>query len=895
MLTEKELDAQFERLGTPEKGRKLILLIRISDPVREGDGGPISSTTRYCSHKMRFTVGCEAGQTEFPAAVAWDNDTDSLEFYPQPTKLQINGVNKLGRKYAYQITPDFLRVTPESFQFVECKLEKDLLELARKNPDRYHLDENGRWRCPPAEQAALELGCEYVIRSSAENNWVLVENLELLRDYIISEAKIDASDIEVLKKRVKETPWCTIDDLINVEPKVNADVLHVAMLKGDVYFDLSKHRITDQEMSCVFRDKEAAIAYEAFAKSKTALTFREAQLSLLPGSCFEWDGNVWEILNSGSKSISARQKNNLSAEDAQFIDLPHEQVSSLAASGKIVPIATANEERHLSRVMQQFSPEQIQIGLWRHEILFETISPNNPYKGVKKRTKQYWLASYRESELECGYGFPGLISNRNHTQGNHNRKIDEAVIEITRESINKHYPDPRQKTTSRIYGEIVSECEKLGLIPPNRNFLLKELKKAVTIKEKIKRVGRKAAYDEEAIEHWWLERTTPVHGTHPFHIAHIDHTPIKLKLRAKLNGRLVRTLTLSLMIDANTRKILAVYLSFDPPSYRSCMMVIRDCVRRHGRLPQIVVSDHGPEFESIYYDTVLARFWVNKRTRPKSKPRHGSVIERIFSTTEEDFIHNLMGNAQAEDNWRKVSPEVSPARFAVWTHERFALRLDGYIEDVYHKNFNVTLGGSPEEMYRQGVIKFGERAHRRIAYVDDFIIQTCPSTRKGTSRVTNRGVKINYIYYTSPVLLDLSLRKTNVPVRYDPFDMGRAFVYVGQQWHECQSEYYWIFKNYTERAIRVATEYLHLKHRSAIKHYEINAARLADFLQSTEAEEVLGMQRLHDAESAEKRNEYSRSANTPPTDPCNPDFQKFDDDLLESDEETYVPNMLKEF
>jgi transposase InsO family protein len=65
---------------------------------------------------------------------------------------------------------------------------------------------------------------------------------------------------------------------------------------------------------------------------------------------------------------------------------------------------------------------------------------------------------------------------------------------------------------------------------------------------------------------------------------------------------------LTMLIDAFSRRILSLFLTYDPPSYRSCMMVLRECVRRHERLPQILVVDGGAEFRSVYLDTLLARY-----------------------------------------------------------------------------------------------------------------------------------------------------------------------------------------------------------------------------------------------------------------------------------------------
>jgi len=80
------------------------------------------------------------------------------------------------------------------------------------------------------------------------------------------------------------------------------------------------------------------------------------------------------------------------------------------------------------------------------------------------------------------------------------------------------------------------------------------------------------------------------------------------------------------LTDAFSRSLLALYLSYDPPSYRSCMMVLRDCVRRHHRLPQMIVSDGGAEFYSIYYETLLAKYECHqkRKTAREAQIWHGN-------------------------------------------------------------------------------------------------------------------------------------------------------------------------------------------------------------------------------------------------------------------------------
>src|SRR5207244_7019918 len=67
------------------------------------------------------------------------------------------------------------------------------------------------------------------------------------------------------------------------------------------------------------------------------------------------------------------------------------------------------------------------------------------------------------------------------------------------------------------------------------------------------------------------------------------------------------------LTDAYSRRLLAVHVSYEPPSYRSVMMAFRLCVQRYGRLPQEIVVDHGPEFGSVYFRSEERR--VGKKFR----------------------------------------------------------------------------------------------------------------------------------------------------------------------------------------------------------------------------------------------------------------------------------------
>ncbi len=89
------------------------------------------------------------------------------------------------------------------------------------------------------------------------------------------------------------------------------------------------------------------------------------------------------------------------------------------------------------------------------------------------------------------------------------------------------------------------------------------------IEEQVKkRKGTRAEYQKKTF-YWELNRTTPRHGDFPFNICHLDHTELDIELVYSSTGKNLGRPYLSLMVDAFSRKVIAFYLSFEPPSYRS--------------------------------------------------------------------------------------------------------------------------------------------------------------------------------------------------------------------------------------------------------------------------------------------------------------------------------------
>jgi putative transposase len=247
---------------------------------------------------------------------------------------------------------------------------------------------------------------------------------------------------------------------------------------------------------------------------------------------------------------------------------------------------------------------------------------------------------------------------------------------------------------------------------------------------------------------------------------------------------------------------------------------------------------------------LVARYSGLKKTRPGAKPRFGSVIERLFGTANTEFVYNLLGNTQAAKRLRQMTKDVDPERQAVWTLGDLYAFLCEWAYEIYDQMEHPALGQSPREAFLRGLIQTGEREQRTIAYDDEFLMASSPTTRKGTAKVEpGRGIKIHGIYYSAPSFRQPDVEGTQVQVRYDPFDIGTAYAYVRGRWVRSVSQYHTQLAGHTEKELLLASKEIRRQHQLHTANAAVTARRLADFLAKASTHEVVRQQRLRDLEA----------------------------------------------
>ncbi|MBC8164699.1 MAG: DDE-type integrase/transposase/recombinase [Bryobacteraceae bacterium] len=847
MLTADALQSWFRRLDVPEQTRVIVNHIRSANPSRRVGGGKSNVRGRYPSRKMGVTIQFESHRVELAGIYEMEHDVGTLEYFDQPPAIKLDYASPGGKRMGVLHTPDFFVIRENEAGWEEWKTEEDLQRLSERNPNRYCAGEGVHWCCPPGVAHAERLGLYYRVRSSAEIDWVFQRNIQFLEDYL----RVGSSDIPPAKRDaavsyVLATPGLSLDDLIQVTKEtVTADDIF-AMIAADVlYVDWRAAPLAEPLRVEVFSTPEAASLTRRDGRPRTLLP---STIRLQCGSQITWDGRLWNVVNLGETSVG------LLSEDQRLTELPVAAFEALIRENRLQVAARKSDlaaDSALRDRLSRASEADLRAATYRAGVIGGYLDtgtlPTNT--DVPMRTFFRWLDRYRKAEATYGSGFLGLLPQYGQ-RGNRTAKLPGTSRRLMQECIEQDYETLKQKTKYSSWIQLKRTCEAQAAPTPSYRTFCLAVRQRPGLAQTLKRKGRRASYQREAF-YWDLDLKTPRHGDRPFEIVHIDHTELDVEC-VSYSGQALGRPWMTLMTDAFSRRVLAFYLTFDPPSYRSCMMVLRECVRRFGRFPQILVVDGGREFESTYFETLLARYECTKKSRPPAKARFGSTCERLFGVVNTQFIHNLRGNTQITRNVRQVTKAVDPKGLATWPLPEIHKRLLEYLYEVHDLLNHQALGQSPRETFQMGLVSGGARIHRMVAYNEEFLMLTLPTTSKGAAKVMrSKGVKINHIYYWCEAFRQIE--DETVPVRYDPFDVGTAYAFVRKQWLQCYSDCYGALKGRSEREIMLATEELRRRHQNHSASFTVTARHLAEFLQSVEAEEALLAQRVRDRESREIR------------------------------------------
>ena len=515
--------------------------------------------------------------------------------------------------------------------------------------------------------------------------------------------------------------------------------------------------------------------------------------------------------------------------------------------------------------------EALAAALERYRIIrpaIEARSPVRSFMGPGCHSRRRWLLAYWKAQREGGVGLVGLCP-KVHLRGNFKPRFDSDVYVILEEVARDEYEHQRNVTAKAAHAIAVDRCAESGVSCMSYSAFVKFLKNRDQTRAVARRQGQKAA---AAAAPAFGPRDPAVRGQGPMDIVHIDHTLLDVLVRVGPGSDAVNErLWLTLVHCAWSRCVVGYDLAFDAPAVAGLCTALRDTFDRQGRMPNRIVVDRGPEFGSIAFDELCAACSIDKVQRPPGRPKFGSLIERMFGTTNQQFVHNLRGNTQLLKEPRKMSREVAPERDAIWRLPELDTALQHFLFDVYPKMPHDGLEGMmPRAQFELGVATVG--SGRPLAPSPDIRFLLWPPAPRGTATVDPRtGIVVTNIHYWHADMRSAALRGKKVRVRVDPHDLAHVVAFLQGRWVLCAAECRADFAGRSRRELRLASMELRRRRRGAAKRQAVRARELGALLRElAKTEEGLLQARREDDRRAvlQKRGLHlvPDSPSTPPED-----------------------------
>lgn len=373
--------------------------------------------------------------------------------------------------------------------------------------------------------------------------------------------------------------------------------------------------------------------------------------------------------------------------------------------------------------------------------------------------------------------------------GNRDARIGPTHRSFIAQHIRRHRRDPNHWSIAQSYKryrlavrELCSQTDQPETPVCRSTYFRMWNTVKCTVKDASSKGGRRLAA-RVADSHNPAQRS--LLATRAFEVAHIDHWKADIHVVVRATPKLTKRPWVTAMVDSYTGEVLATWIAFKSPSRAACSMVIRDCVRRHGRLPEILIADSGAEFRSVHFSAMLASLGITRVERPPEEPRYGKEVERLFKEFKDRYVRGLPGFGLSIHESRAVSSGFQAQHRATLRladlHSGLQFFIDGYY-NLAHKP------GSLSSRIALRTDCFTKFPHSGIPVQWDqkFLVATSIEAPAAKYRLwPGRGIQVLGRWHSSPELLSFSGPKKHLTVRLEPYCSPVVYVNAGDSWFVC--------------------------------------------------------------------------------------------------------------
>lgn len=435
----------------PAETKAYIERIRSTQPVRKFRSRTSNVSGWYPSVKMGRSIQFESRHVELWGIYEMERDDDVLEFYDQPTRIQLQYRARSGRKTTQWHTPDFFVIRQNKAGFEEWKPVTALQTLMVTMPERYQREPSGGLRCLPGESAAQVHGLFYRVRTNAQVHPLVIQNLKFLQDFWIHVYPVTPEQEAQVLTLVTTVPGISVRQLQDACPDLRVDVLWALLTDHRLFTDLSASSLMHWDQVRLFRSQAEAESAQERAKSMPAPIPLFTHLS--------FDGRLWEAENQGDRVVLRPEVGT-----AFTLSTTHlQQLLDTGAAmlvGEAAPSPLSEEVRTL---LLGAGPTALAAANQRLSTMLAYLS--GEAVTVTKRSVQNWLRNYREAERAYGCGYLGLLD-KSARRGNRAPRVDEASKLLLETFLRTHYAAPKRNVALPSTPCIVTSAPK-SIFPPS--------------------------------------------------------------------------------------------------------------------------------------------------------------------------------------------------------------------------------------------------------------------------------------------------------------------------------------------------------------------------------------------------------------------------------------------
>ncbi|KQP18761.1 hypothetical protein ASF45_26430 [Pseudorhodoferax sp. Leaf265] len=764
----------------------------------------------------------ESRSGEWPLAVLADADPKVIAFFAQPPTVSLEIKDAAGRVQSRtRYTNDLLVVTETEVISQQVRDLVALSDASLKNPFQFYLDEHDMsWHYRAADEAFAALGIRHAIIDNSSIPSVLVRNLRFLEDYAKEEAKpLERHKAEDIANFVRAERFVEMRQLLGAG--FESDDVYKSLISKDVYVDLTTQLIDATSELFLYSDRATFEAHQFVQNTSLQNVVPvPGRAWIRVGGLLKYQGVKYHVVLVGERDVLVRNDSGVES------TLPLAALQNLHQAGQLATdaLSSKSDERQLS----DYSDRELARAMKRLKAL-----ENPAESGYSERQLRLYRAKtqFAKNPLEALIA----LTDRQAERGNFSPRLSETTIELMHKAIDKRFNTPAMPKIKAAYKPYIISCEKHVAedgrpdpqIPASYTKFCRESKKRADIG---KRQGNRMRYQKSRIV-TSLDNAYPVHGVRPHEVLHIDHTIATLATISP-NGTPLGKPTLTIGIDACTTSCRAVISSYDPPTARLVLLLMRDYVRRWGRLPKTIVVDNGKEFHSAEFTFFCSLFNIEIRYRSPGMPRSGSPVERAFLAIETGFIAQLEGNTRQLRDPRLVTAPVNGFNLASWTLTAFHRAAEQFLFEIRPNEVSPALGMTPRDYEAMRMQETGTREHMLVRYDENLMLMTSPHPHRRLHRLDpQRGVWVGGLWFNHSDFRGLP-EKSKLEVRVEPWLHRVVYVCIGKRWVTATASNARWLGNRTRREVEIA---LRAEKRKANKDANKNALSL----ESAEAHEQI--------------------------------------------------------